>query len=677
MTQPFVEQASRIEAIQSCGCLLRFNAALTQVQQVSENIEHIIGITIETALSSSPRELLGVKLLERIEKALVSRQRLVSAAVISRQVAGTYERFYVMAYHSSDSIVVELELLSRAGEQRLMPIVNEWLGRLSDVNDIAQLQQMLVQGVQVVTGFDRVMLCQFDANWHRTVIAEVCRDPQRSLLHYRFPASDIAESIRQRYEINGLRSIPDVNAAHVNLVPAASQINLPTLDLTHGMLRAVSAYHQEYLHDIKVAASLSIAINGEESLWGLVTCHGFKPNDLTPSERDAAFNLVQMATQRLFLLKSRSEATFLKQVMDSRELLSTERDKVIQPTQLLDKYAMDWMQLFECTGIALIYHDQVRCFGETLEAYELAIVSEWLTEHHPRIPCWMCDHLSISPLNALVDVRNRAGLLAMPLPIEKDRPGWLLMFRRAASEAYRWVGKKEAIEAVTENPLLLVEERGFDIWLEEVKDKAPRWTLTAQQAAQDLAEDLAVAITVYQIHRLNQQLKRTNKQLKEIAHTDALTKIWNRYRMELAIDAEMAAAIRYGHSCSVLLFDVDHFKSVNDTHGHDVGDQVLTRLAQEVQSMLRVSDFFGRWGGEEFIVLAPHNTLEQAAVLADRLREHVAQLEFELVGQITISIGVAELTTTEDARRQFLERADKAMYQAKQAGRNQVKLAPP
>lgn len=398
-----------------------------------------------------------------------------------------------------------------------MPIVNEWLGRLAMVNDIAQLQQMLVQGVQVITGFDRVMLCQFDSHWHRTVISEVCRNPQRSLLNYRFPASDIAESVRQRYELNALRSILDVTAEQVDLVPAASQLNLPVLDLTHGMLRAVSSHHQEYLQDIKVSASLTIGINGEGALWGLVTCHGFKPSDITPAERDAAYNLVQVATQRLFLLKSRHEASFLKQVMDSRELLSIERDKVILPTQLLDKYANDWMQLFECTGIALIYHDQTRCFGETLDAYELDIVSKWLAQHHPLLSCWMCDRLSDSPLNALVDLRNRAGLLAIPLPIEKDQPGWLLMFRRAVNEEYRWVGKKESIEAVTENPLVFVEERGFDIWLENVTNKAARWTSTSQQAAQDLAEDLAVAITVYQIHRLNQQLKRTNKQLKEIA----------------------------------------------------------------------------------------------------------------------------------------------------------------
>lgn len=139
MSQPKYSPSDKNEAIQPFGCLFRFNAELSQVQQVSENLEQVVGITIEAALHATPRELLGGKIIERINKSLVNRQRLVSAAVISRQVTGSYQRFYVMAYRSCDSIVVELEPLPRAGEQRLMPIVNEWLGRLSMVNDIAQL----------------------------------------------------------------------------------------------------------------------------------------------------------------------------------------------------------------------------------------------------------------------------------------------------------------------------------------------------------------------------------------------------------------------------------------------------------------------------------------------------------------------------------------------------------
>lgn len=219
-------------------------------------------------------------------------------------------------------------------------------------------------------------------------------------------------------------------------------------------------------------------------------------------------------------------------------------------------------------------------------------------------------------------------------------------------------GKKHIIEAETSNPLQCVEERGHEIWVEMIENEASRWSVNEQHAAQDLA----VAITVHQINRLNTELQRANKQLKEIAHTDTLTKIWNRYRIELAIDAEMASAQRYGHPCSILLFDVDRFKLVNDNHGHDVGDQVLTRLAEEVQSKLRVSDYLGRWGGEEFIVLASHNTLDEAMALAERLRQHIETVEFETVGKITISIGVAQAIPSTESRRRLFERADQAMY---------------
>jgi diguanylate cyclase (GGDEF)-like protein len=667
--------ANRIDGIQSFGCLIRFDNLLQKILQVSANLQEKLGISVDKALKSSPKDILGSKLQQRIKQSLGNSSRLSAALIINRQVLGSYQRFHVMAYRSEDSIVIEFEPLSRSGEQRLMPIVNEWLSRLAQVQQIELLQQMLVQSIQAVTGYDRVLLCQFDSHWNRTAIAEVCRNPSRSLLNYRFPASDIPAEVRNRYVIQPLRNIPDVNAQIVPLTPTSAELDLPSLDLTAGMLRALSPYHQHYLREIKVAASLSIAIAGEQQLWGILTCHHFTAVEVSAAERDAAFNLVQMATQRMFLLQARQQATFLQQVLDSRELLSTERDKVVQPRALLEKYGKNWMQLFNCSGIALLYHEQASCTGETLDNYELDIVGKWLAEHSGNKVCWACDQLPNSPLDKLVNLRSRAGLLAVPLPIEHNQSGWLLLFRNAKKTQFSWVGKKQIIEAETSNPLHRVEERGYEIWVETIDNEAPRWSVKEQHAAQDLAEDLAVAITVHQISRLNTQLQRANKQLKEIAHTDTLTKIWNRYRMELAIDAELAAAERYGHPCSILLFDVDRFKSVNDTYGHDMGDQVLTRLAEEVQSKLRISDNLGRWGGEEFIVLASHNTLEEAIALAERLRQHIETVEFKTVGKITVSIGVAEAIPGKESRRRLFERADQAMYRAKQSGRNRVEAA--
>ena len=409
--------------------------------------------------------------------------------------------------------------------------------------------------------------------------------------------------------------------------------------------------------------------------WGILTFHHFTVIDISPAERDAAFNLVQMATQRLFLLQARQQALFLKNVLKAREKISIEYDKVTQPTQLVEKYGQEWMALFSCSGMALIYRDQLQRVGQTLKQSELNKMANWLTEHASHQSCWVSKNLTATALAGIVNLRNHAGLLAIPLPVEQHQTGWLLMFRQAEKQQYRWVGQKSLIKAQTSHPLHAVKERGYEIWVETIADEARSWSNEEQKAAHDFAEDLAVAITLHQINRLNSELQRANQQLKEIAHTDSLTKIWNRYRMELAIDAELASAKRYGHPCSVLLFDVDHFKSVNDTHGHEIGDQVLAGLAEQVQSKLRSSDYFGRWGGEEFIVLAAHNSLEEALCLAERLRQHIETVTFKKVGKLTVSIGMAQALPEHESRRQLLERADIAMYKAKQSGRNRVEAA--
>ena len=130
---------SVVEAIQNSGCLLRFDAALRHVRQVSANLAVYLGIDAETALQSTAKDLLGSKLQTRLLVTLQKQDRLPAALVINRQVRGHYQRFYVMAYRSDNDIVVEFEALSRAGEQRLLPIINEWLTRLAATSSSPQL----------------------------------------------------------------------------------------------------------------------------------------------------------------------------------------------------------------------------------------------------------------------------------------------------------------------------------------------------------------------------------------------------------------------------------------------------------------------------------------------------------------------------------------------------------
>ena len=173
----------------------------------------------------------------------------------------------------------------------------------------------------------------------------------------------------------------------------------------------------------------------------------------------------------------------------------------------------------------------------------------------------------------------------------------------------------------------------------------------------------------------NTGLQRAMDQLEQAASTDRLTGAWNRRRFEEAVLPEIALAHRRREPLSLLMFDLDHFKRVNDTYGHGTGDVVLVGTAQCIREQLRASDSLVRWGGEEFLVMAPATRLEGAMGLAEKLRAALAARDFPGVGQVTMSLGVAEYVLGEGLR-EWIDRADQALYQAKAGGRNQVQAAP-
>jgi len=174
--------------------------------------------------------------------------------------------------------------------------------------------------------------------------------------------------------------------------------------------------------------------------------------------------------------------------------------------------------------------------------------------------------------------------------------------------------------------------------------------------------------------RANRALAVANEKLYQLATTDRLTGVANRWSFEGEIEHEIRRTIRYGEPLSLILFDIDHFKAINDRHGHLVGDQVLIALSQRVRDRLRSVDVLARWGGEEFVIMLPHCGSAEAEQLAEKLRALIAAEPFPTVGQVTSSFGVAEFNPRESAD-VWLNRADDALYQAKAAGRNRVYAA--
>jgi diguanylate cyclase (GGDEF)-like protein len=187
-----------------------------------------------------------------------------------------------------------------------------------------------------------------------------------------------------------------------------------------------------------------------------------------------------------------------------------------------------------------------------------------------------------------------------------------------------------------------------------------------------------LVITLVVVMLMNVSLSRYQRRIEDMASTDKLTGLLNRQAYGILMDRLMAQHTRQPRPVSMLLMDLDHFKRINDQHGHAVGDHALCQVTSQLRQVLRKSDIAVRWGGEELLVVLDNCALEEASQIAEKIRQHIAQECREIEGKslaLTVSIGVSQLNGDETPD-QAISRADAGLYRAKQGGRNRVEVAP-
>lgn len=175
------------------------------------------------------------------------------------------------------------------------------------------------------------------------------------------------------------------------------------------------------------------------------------------------------------------------------------------------------------------------------------------------------------------------------------------------------------------------------------------------------------------------QLENANTELSRVSRIDGLTQLNNRRYWEERAQEEYNRNIRSQNPCSMVMFDIDHFKRINDTYGHLAGDDVIRQTARLLKETMRNTDIAGRYGGEEFVVILVDTTQENAFIFCERLRQLIADLIVPWEGEeirYTISLGISEIMPKDPNFQHWLERADQALYQSKETGRNRTSMAP-
>ncbi|MGR9115301.1 MAG: diguanylate cyclase [Gammaproteobacteria bacterium] len=245
----------------------------------------------------------------------------------------------------------------------------------------------------------------------------------------------------------------------------------------------------------------------------------------------------------------------------------------------------------------------------------------------------------------------------MRVAVRNDRPQLLSIYDKA-------------VASITEAEKMNILNKWISIKYEQQADYSRVWKVLA-------AIGILFLLLAYRervITHYNSKLKCLNRELEKLSKIDSLTGIANRHLVNNTFIKEIARAQRYHSKLSIIMLDVDHFKSINDSFGHVTGDHILKNIAHLMAASLRTNDMVGRWGGEEFLIICPETDLNGALQLAESIRQKVAQFDFGILRHVTVSLGVAEYQNQQSLEK-FVKNADDALYQAKNNGRNRVKTA--
>ncbi|NEV65159.1 GGDEF domain-containing protein [Thiorhodococcus minor] len=258
-----------------------------------------------------------------------------------------------------------------------------------------------------------------------------------------------------------------------------------------------------------------------------------------------------------------------------------------------------------------------------------------------------------------------------------DGPCWQTIYHQEAKCAFCRVSKLLDAEGRPNDRTEILEHfnDANDRWY-QLQEKAMSWPdgrIVKYSIAVDITQPKEIQNRLAEAHA---ELALKTRELEHLATTDALTGLCNRLKLQGALELELQRFRRYGRPFSLIMLDLDRFKAINDTHGHDTGDRMLRTVAVTLAENLRKLDLVGRWGGEEFLVICTATAEADSVKVATKLRDAVQEIDHPLVGRLTASFGVAECLR-DDHIEALLRRADERLYSAKAQGRIQVVVSDP
>ena len=614
--------------IQSHGMLLCFDTATGVVTVASENALHWLGKSVD--------DLNSITLSDAVRE---------SDPVDPVRIALDGEDYESIVHRLGDRVVVELEpVLPQLGYARTSVVGA--LQRLAKLTTAEELRDAAVREIRAISGFDRVMIYQFHEDGHGEVVAEERTDELEAYLGLHFPASDIPSQARDLYVTKLSRAIvrsDDTGVPLVALGGDAASLDVSALDLSDAELRAVSPFHLQFMRNMGQVSTVSFSMVDGNRLHGMITCAHSTERRLPVLLRRALEVLASQLSLQLVAIERIRQLSHDLAIREQRSVLLAPLFASEDVASALLDGPQTVLDLVPADGVIVRIDGVVHTAGEVPddnhvrslldEVADAPLISQALASNHPQL----------APLTT-----GFAGLLSVPLKSEGDI---LVFLRREISRVVRWLGDPRAENR--ESPLS--PRLSYSAWQESVTGTSLPWGRVADEA-RDLGRELEGAL-----------LRRAEVQLAGLALKDALTGLYNRRSLIERLESVPPT------SRALLFVDIDEFKSVNDTLGHDAGDRVIIEVARRLVLSSRAEDLVVRLGGDEFVVLCEAPGIDGARAIADRIVAAVSAPIALSDGFVSVTASCGVVTAVEGMTgASLLEEADRAMYRAKNAGRNRV-----
>lgn len=472
--------------VQPHGILMTLRSSDLTILQISESVFDLLGVHPTDLLHQPLSRLMPIESVEKATKRLGDRiPRLLNPIPIHIEANGRIHRFDGILHRSGRVLILELE--RHVTEERgyggfggFYEAIREVTSRLMDTEGLAEVLELACQELKKLTGFGRVLVYRFDSEWNGEVLNEAKDDGIASLLHHRFPASDIPKQARDLYTRNWLRLIPDVNYKPSPVVPNINPITDKPLDMSNSVLRSVSPVHLEYMRNMGQQASMSVSLLKGKKLWGLISCHHPEPLFLKYDVRVAAEFIGQMVSAQIIAREESSEIDHKLQLKKLYDELLRYGGGYASVPESFSRNPISLLGLVDAAGAALCIEGRTVCVGSTPCLEEVRTILEWVKEKNEPI-------LAIQNLTRIEGKLEKTspqatGVLAISLPRGKgDAVVW---FRPEMRSQTKWAGDPTAAKLLVDGKIH--PRKSFETWYENSAGKSKPWRQIEVDAAGEL-----------------------------------------------------------------------------------------------------------------------------------------------------------------------------------------------